>query len=243
MSCLPEAGNHNICLSVSFPPLPQGTLAHRNLATHPSSPAPRRPRQALHPILFYPTGRNGKPVPSPHPTWSSIVPCKPQANIVAASQTSCWNASFRRANCLWAHDSASGYTSHYPEQGSCNRGCSFFAILLRVGCFRRSQLCSSLAAIWEWPALCGRPHSRRRQATPEHREAGGSTGYQSQTSHSHILFGQTAQPQLGVLLPGSGMPNCHYCKVYYPLLNGWEQLFWDPPGCHHGSPRTSLFIQ
>lgn len=68
----------------------------------------------------------------PHPTPSSIIPGKPQANIVAASHTSRWNSSFRGANCLWAHDSASAYTSHYPEQGSCNRACSFFAILLRV---------------------------------------------------------------------------------------------------------------
>lgn len=51
---------------------------------------------------------------------------------MTTSHASCWNSSFRRANCLWAHDSASASPSHYPGQGSCNCSCSFLATLLYV---------------------------------------------------------------------------------------------------------------
>lgn len=143
---------------------------------------------------------------------------------MTTSHASCWNSSFRRANCLWAHDSASASPSHYPGQGSCNPSCSFLATLLYVdhliiqgrahatAAAASLQFCSMLTVslsraglMQPWlqllcnpapcllfseitasapvlqlcgsgPHSCRRAHSRRRQATPEHREGGGSTG-------------------------------------------------------------------
>lgn len=82
------------------------------------------------------------------------------------------------------------------------------------------------------PHSCSRPHSRRRQSTPQHRKAGGSTGNLPQTFTSSL--GRRLSLSCVFYSLDQGSPNCHYSKkAYYPLLHGWEQLFWDPPACHH----------